>query len=31
MCNSRQSWSKGVFVEGYWAKNSRGVRRTAMS
>ena len=22
ICNSRQSFSKGVFVEGYWAKNS---------
>jgi hypothetical protein len=23
ICNSRQSWHKGVFVEGYWAKNSQ--------
>jgi hypothetical protein len=23
ICNSRQSWHKGVYVEGYWAKNSR--------
>jgi hypothetical protein len=23
LCNTRQTWSKGVFVEGYWAKNSR--------
>ena len=22
ICNSRRSWHKGVFVEGYWAKNS---------
>jgi hypothetical protein len=22
LCNSRRSWYKGVFVEGYWAKNS---------
>ena len=23
ICNTRQSWFKGVFVEGYWAKNSQ--------
>jgi hypothetical protein len=22
VCNTRQSWSKGVYVEGYWAKNT---------
>ena len=22
ICNSRQTWNKGVFVEGYWGKNS---------
>jgi len=22
ICNSRQSWNKGVFVEGFWAKNN---------
>ena len=22
LCNARQTWCKGVYVEGYWAKNS---------